>query len=724
MDWEALAWDIYNGEVVSVIGPDGGGVEVTDPGSPIYGARVDIPDGALDHEAVISLNLGTMVSDSDLIGPPLSCEPDGINFNTEVEIIFPLYSPSNINATSVLKIYDTNTGRYESTGKYGHVRGGDTQVSAKINHFCSYGQTVLPCNFSSNDDDPERCFGGVGKRCLGVDLFLLPDAQMTPDEDTCEVRGYISVGSILHDKCCNDYNNNGFSCKWFDVESSPITDLGRCEDAWNEAFADTAHQLQWEKVFGPYPIGNNGDNVTQDFYRTAPVGTRMPIDIKINGDVIDTEEYCSSGHFEYNEYGNQIIYFSGFKKYSICAESEDSDNDGVPDDLDNCPDISNPDQADSDGDGVGDACDIDPIDCTSSYNLEFSILNPFPDSADYFGSALAVVGDKIAVSAPGKDSGGTDVGIVYIFDKATGNYLYPIPHPNPTSYDQFGVSLATLGNNLIVGASSDSRGSDAGHVYLINPDNGNVLLHIPRPGGGEKFGTSVAAVGNNILVGNGADYSGNAFLFNGLTGQLLLTINEPAPQGGTSFGMVTAPMGNDILVSSSSKDVIYHDSGEAYLFDGINGNLLLTLPNPAPRARDMFGRSLATLGNNILIGATGENETPVPGVAYLFDGGNGNVIHIFDNPDPDGFDYFGGRIAVAGNKIFITASGDDSCGTNLGKIYAFDSASFGLVGMIVSPNRSANDYFPTRMISLDNRIYASSVYDDTAGSDVLITSFP
>ncbi|MHA7056558.1 thrombospondin type 3 repeat-containing protein [Aquimarina sp. M1] len=36
----------------------------------------------------------------------------------------------------------------------------------------------------------------------------------------------------------------------------------------------------------------------------------------------------------------------------------DSDNDGIPDQVDNCPNVSNPDQtADIDGDGIGDACD-------------------------------------------------------------------------------------------------------------------------------------------------------------------------------------------------------------------------------------------------------------------------------------------------------------------------------------------------------------------------------
>jgi hypothetical protein len=34
----------------------------------------------------------------------------------------------------------------------------------------------------------------------------------------------------------------------------------------------------------------------------------------------------------------------------------DQDGDAVADDVDNCPDASNPDQADADGDGIGDAC--------------------------------------------------------------------------------------------------------------------------------------------------------------------------------------------------------------------------------------------------------------------------------------------------------------------------------------------------------------------------------
>ena len=38
-------------------------------------------------------------------------------------------------------------------------------------------------------------------------------------------------------------------------------------------------------------------------------------------------------------------------------DGTDTDGDGIGDDVDNCPNVSNPDQLDGDGDGAGDACE-------------------------------------------------------------------------------------------------------------------------------------------------------------------------------------------------------------------------------------------------------------------------------------------------------------------------------------------------------------------------------
>lgn len=60
--------------------------------------------------------------------------------------------------------------------------------------------------------------------------------------------------------------------------------------------------------------------------------------------------------------------------FSGMGSDGDSDDDGVLDELDNCPFVFNPDQTDSDGDGVGDACDFCSAEVTASYNAQTSAL--------------------------------------------------------------------------------------------------------------------------------------------------------------------------------------------------------------------------------------------------------------------------------------------------------------------------------------------------------------
>ena len=94
--------------------------------------------------------------------------------------------------------------------------------------------------------------------------------------------------------------------------------------------------------------------------------------------------------YQPNYYGGDTPLAQEFMPFHVGGVVQDSDNDGIPDNQDNCPNTYNPDQADSDGDGVGDACDTgqdsdgdgvpdDEDNCPNTYN---------PDQADSDGDGI------------------------------------------------------------------------------------------------------------------------------------------------------------------------------------------------------------------------------------------------------------------------------------------------------------------------------------------------
>jgi len=63
---------------------------------------------------------------------------------------------------------------------------------------------------------------------------------------------------------------------------------------------------------------------------------------------------------------------------AFAGPEPDTDGDGIPDNVDNCPAVFNPDQEDTDGDGVGDACvfvicSFSPIEISTELNTGQSI---------------------------------------------------------------------------------------------------------------------------------------------------------------------------------------------------------------------------------------------------------------------------------------------------------------------------------------------------------------
>ncbi len=113
------------------------------------------------------------------------------------------------------------------------------------------------------------------------------------------------------------------------------------------------------------------------------------------------------------------------------------------------------------GNGAGSTYLFDPLTNT----LVKKILAPDGAAGEFFGSALTMDGNYIAVGAYG-DEGVR--GSSYLFDAATGDYVTKHQAGDGQAADAFGVSLGIDGDNLLVGATGDDdQGLNAGAVYIF-----------------------------------------------------------------------------------------------------------------------------------------------------------------------------------------------------------------------------------------------------------------
>lgn len=133
--------------------------------------------------------------------------------------------------------------------------------------------------------------------------------------------------------------------------------------------------------------------------------------------------------------------------------------------------------------------------------LKLTVANPFPNTDDAFG-IVAVVNERIAIGAPGDDSGGgIRGGCVYIYD-TDGNLLRKISNPDPSIGDRFGNSLASHGDLLLVGDPHDAvMGFSAGSIYLFDTLTGELIHKVsnPDPISGDLFGYPVALTYRNPI---------------------------------------------------------------------------------------------------------------------------------------------------------------------------------------------------------------------------------
>ena len=315
---------------------------------------------------------------------------------------------------------------------------------------------------------------------------------------------------------------------------------------------------------------------------------------------------------------------------------------------------------------------------------------------DEFGISVAVDGGTIVVGARGDDS---DTGAAYVFTKVAGvwSQVAKLTASDGATDDEFGISVAVDGGTIVVGARGDD--SDTGAAYVFTkPGTGwadsNTAAKLTASDGAtdDEFGISVAVDGDNIVVGARGDESdtGAAYVFTKGSGGWSETAKLTASDGAANdeFGYSVAVDGNTIVVGAHLDDDNAGQSGSAYVFIKPTSDSAWATATEAIKltasdgeANDEFGISVAVDGNTIVVGARGNDDGPTgagssgTGAAYVFTRTLGVWSETLKLRAPDGLgnDWFGYSVAVAGETVLVGAVDDDDSGSNSGSAYLIDT---------------------------------------------------
>jgi hypothetical protein len=320
-----------------------------------------------------------------------------------------------------------------------------------------------------------------------------------------------------------------------------------------------------------------------------------------------------------------------------------------------------------------------------------ALSDPTPvEQAKHFGEAVARSDRYLVVGAPGDSTAGPLAGAVDVYNAGTGALIRRITNPAPASMDEFGAAVAVSGDLVVVGAPfDDAAGLNAGAAYVFNAASGALLRTFTNPArtAGDTFGTAVAIDGNRVVVGapwhDGpvAD-TGAAYLFDTVTGNLLATLGHSNVRAGEQFGAAVAIAGPRIVVSAPYADP------------------LATVPALYAPGAVFFYSSAAPGAPTATVVNPNAGSGSLPGPAF----GAALAAWQPDNPKLNG-------LAVVGAPYYTTAPGQG------GSAYILDLASGTVRGRLFSPTPTINDAFGSAVGVSDRLVIVGARQDDAGATD-------
>jgi len=246
-----------------------------------------------------------------------------------------------------------------------------------------------------------------------------------------------------------------------------------------------------------------------------------------------------------------------------------------------------------------------------------TLIPPVDVNDDFYGSTIAIDGDRIVVGSHDTRTGSNPAGVVFVFEKvgAAWEYSATITPSQPTFTLDFGYSVDVQGDRIIVGTTRDAQfGANSGAAFIYQLEANTWMLNdkITRPGAGSQqyFGHKVSFDGDFVYISAPS------------------VINQVAGFGDV-FKMIDDPVDGWV-------EVARFEAADSLQFAA------------------NFGANFTIDGDNIAIGCY-DTATGDPGRVHCYRETSTNSYdeQVLYEGDAAGFDHFGEVIAMDGTTAVV-----------------------------------------------------------------------
>ncbi len=337
------------------------------------------------------------------------------------------------------------------------------------------------------------------------------------------------------------------------------------------------------------------------------------------------------------------------------------------------------------------------------YQHVLTLESPTPEKSAWFGYQVKIRGDIILLSEPYADVDDIiDAGKLYIYD-VDGKLFSTLQSPEPGNVNRFGDRFDQHGDTIIVKDYTDiGVFLKAGKAHVFTTDGTHKLtLQSPEPTRGGGFGG--ASIHDDVTVIYESTSEGRVYLYDD-EGEYLKTLHSPTPIIGGKFGRTIEVSETLILLGECGYGTTPIGPGRVYVFNH-GGDHLMTLQAPEPENQALFGESISTSGDLIVVGESYATAGEVwrAGRVYIFNA-DGEHLKTLESPNPKMNGQFGDSVSIDGDRLVV---GERFANVNPfqyeGRAYVFD-----IEGNLLQ-NLTAPDLCPRAAFGLDVDIEGDTI---------------